>query len=437
MCSGVWIMINNVLPKYQEFLRSRSLVAEKNISFYAYWVSRFLYFSNSNRNVLINLRIEKFIDDLRANPDIADWQVSQARAAIETYVSQFLGADSSILSGSETKKGIDTINDIIAKLREAIRVKHFSYSTERSYIDWAKKFYKYLSDIKIKKVITNGLTGEDVCDYLTYLAVKKRVASSTQNQAFNALLFLFKQVLSVELTGLNKTVRAKRGPKLPVVFSPKEIQSIFNRVKGKDLLILQLFYGCGLRLMELARLRIQDIDFEANLVFVRASKQDKDRTTMLPQYIKQALGLHLEKVKRLHEKDIASGYGEVYLPDALAREYPNAANEWRWQYVFPAVKLSIDPRGGKIRRHHVNQSTIQKMVKNVIMRAGIIKHGSVHTLRHSFATHLLMNGVNIREVQELLGHKHVETTMIYTHVMRDMSNIPKSPLDKLYESNNG
>ena len=427
-------MINSVLPEFQEFLSSRSLAAEKNISFYAYWVSRFLYFFNLDQDMPVNSKIEKFIDKLRADPEVADWQVDQAGVAIEIYINQFLRADAAVLSGSEMKKGVDAINKIIDRLREAIRVKHYAYSTERSYIDWVKRFYGYLIDIKKKEIIDCGLTGEDVRDYLTYLAVKKRVASSTQNQAFNALLFLFKKVLSIELTGLNKTVRAKRGPKIPVVFSPKEVQSIFSHIKGKELLIIQLLYGCGLRLMELARLRIQDIDFESDLVFVRASKQDKDRTTILPKHVKRTLRMHLGKVKQLHEKDLADGYGAVYLPDALVRKYPNAAKEWGWQYVFPAVKLSIDPRSGKIRRHHINQSTIQKMVKNAIMRAGIVKHGSVHTLRHSFATHLLMNGVNIREVQELLGHKNVETTMIYTHVLRDMSNAPTSPLDNLYES---
>ncbi|MFZ2603285.1 MAG: integron integrase, partial [Candidatus Omnitrophota bacterium] len=273
-----------------------------------------------------------------------------------------------------------------------------------------------------------------VCGYLTHLAVERRVSSSTQNQAFNALLFLFREVLKIELKDLNKTVRAKRGPKLPVVFSPKEIQILFERLEGRDLLIVQLLYGSGLRLMELARIRVQDIDFDANLIFVRAGKEDKDRTTILPELVKEKLRIHLEGVKYLHQKDIEAGYGEVYLPEALEHKYPNAAKEWRWQYIFPASNLSVDPRSGKVRRHHINPSTIQKLVKNALIKAGIVKHGSVHTLRHSFATHLLMNGINIREIQELLGHKNIETTMIYTHVVRDMSNAPRSPLDNLYKN---
>jgi len=185
-------------------------------------------------------------------------------------------------------------------------------------------------------------------------------------------------------------------------------------------------------LMELARLRAQDIDFDNNLIFVRAAKGDKDRSTILPQAVKGQLRLHLEEVKKLHDKDLVSGYGEVFLPDSLGRKMPNAGKEWRWQYVFPSSKLSVDPRSGKVRRHHIDETSIQKAVRAAVNKAGIVKHATVHTMRHSFATHLLQNGVNIREVQELLGHKNVETTMIYTHVLRDMSNAPKSPLDELY-----
>jgi integron integrase len=239
-------------------------------------------------------------------------------------------------------------------------------------------------------------------------------------------------VLKTELGDLSKTVRAKRGQKLPVVLSPEEVQALFKHVKGLDLLILQLLYGSGLRLLELARLRVKDVDFGQNLIFVRGSKGDKDRTTILPQTVKNILKKHLDEVKKLHDKDLAGGYGEVYLPDALERKYSNAAKEWGWQYVFPSPKLSVDPRSGKIRRHHITDKTIQNAVKEAVQKAGIVKHASVHTLRHSFATHLLMNGVNIREIQNLLGHKHVETTMIYTHVIRDVVSVPKSPLDSLY-----
>ncbi|MBM4340220.1 MAG: integron integrase [Deltaproteobacteria bacterium] len=317
-------------------------------------------------------------------------------------------------------------------MRQALRIKHYSYRTERSYLEWVERFFDYTSKIKKKDVRAAGLDPDDVRDFLSYLAMTKKVSSSTQNQAFNALLFLFRDVLKAELGDMSKTVRAKRGQKLPVVLSPEEIQSLFKHIKGLNLLVLQLLYGSGLRLLELARLRVKDIDFDQNLVFVRGGKGDKDRTTILPQTVKGMLKKHLDEVKQLHDKDLSGGYGEVYLPDALERKYPNAVKEWGWQYVFPSSKLSVDPRSGKIRRHHISEKTIQNAVKEAAQKAGIVKHASVHTLRHSFATHLLMNGVNIREIQNLLGHKHVETTMIYTHVIRDMISVPQSPLDSLY-----
>ncbi|MCF7908345.1 MAG: integron integrase [Candidatus Omnitrophica bacterium] len=318
-------------------------------------------------------------------------------------------------------------------MTNAIRVKHFSYSTERTYVTWAKRFFDYLNKGKRKQIYPQKLTPEDVKDYLTYLAIEGRVSSSTQNQAFNALLFLFRDVLKIEVNNLAETVRAKRGPKLPTVLSVKEIQGLFEQLRNKDLLIVQLLYGSGLRLMELVRLRVQDIDFESNILFLRGAKGDKDRSTMLPQALGSSLRKHLEQVKNIFEEDKAAGYGEVYLPNALEHKYSKAAKEWGWQYAFPSSRLSIDPRSGKIRRHHISPNTVQKIVAIAVKKAGIIKRASVHTLRHSFATHLLMNGVNIREVQELLGHKHVETTMIYTHILRDMVNIPESPLDNLYD----
>jgi integron integrase len=204
-------------------------------------------------------------------------------------------------------------------------------------------------------------------------------------------------------------------------------------MEGKQLLIAQIIYGEGLRLMELARLRVKDIDFGSGLIFVRSSKGDKDRSTILPGSVREPLQQHLTEVRALHNQDLATGFGEVYLPDALGRKYPNAPKDWAWQYVFPSSKLSVDPRSGIVRRHHMDETSIQKAVGTATRKAGIAKQASVHTLRHSFATHLLMKGVNIREIQTLLGHQNVETTMIYTHVMRDMTTAPKSPLDLLLE----
>ena len=210
------------------------------------------------------------------------------------------------------------------------------------------------------------------------------------------------------------TVRAKRGIKLPVVLSEEEVKRLFANLSGRGLLVVQLLYGSGMRLMECARLRVKDIDFDSDTIFVRSGKGDNDRSTVLPRSIKEDLRNHLVSVRELHEKDLATGHGEVSLPGGLDRKYPNAGKEWSWQYVFPSDKLSVDPRDEKARRHHITDTTIQDAVRAALKKAGIAKHASVHTLRHSFATHLLVHGVNIREIQGLLGHKHVETTMIYT-----------------------
>jgi integron integrase len=218
---------------------------------------------------------------------------------------------------------------------------------------------------------------------------------------------------------------------VPSVLTQNEVYSLLQQLKENDRLLVHVLYGTGMRLMEVARLRVQDIDFGLNSIIVRAGKGDKDRITVMPKTIKKSLREHLKSVKKIHEADIQKGFGEVYLPEALDRKYPNAAKDWNWQYVFPSASLSVDPRSGKVRRHHISPSSIQKIVAKAVRKAGIAKHATVHTLRHSFATHLLMDGVNIREVQELLGHKNVETTMIYTHVLRNMSKAPTSPLDAL------
>lgn len=410
-------MSSDILLRFQEFLVKEKHIPEKNAPYYTLWVNKFFSFSSGTSEEKFDNLLRQFLEHFSAQK-AENWQLNQAQEAIKLYFQEFIKGDSV---------------SILSRLRKAIRLKHYSYSTERTYLDWAQRFFEYLVHSKKENVQTNALHSEQVREYLTYLAVQKRVSSSTQNQAFNALLFLFRDVLNIELKDLDKTVRAKRGPKLPVVLSADEIQKLLMHMEGKALLMAELLYGTGLRLMELARLRIKDIDFESGLVFVRAGKQDKDRSTILPVSVEEKLKLHLEEVKKIHEKDISSGQGEVHLPDALMHKYPNAAKDWSWQYVFPSNKLSVDPRNGKIRRHHIDASSIQKAVRSAVRKADIVKNATVHTLRHSFATHLLMNGANIREVQELLGHKNVETTMIYTHVMRDISNAVQSPLDKIYQ----
>ncbi len=423
-------MKNEVLTKFQNYLSSNSLVQEKYIPFYVHWARVFLAFSKNYTNLSYDLQIQKFLDFLKAQKNINDWQVKQAYNAITLYVNHFLDINKSPSAKFQETKTLSVSSKVIEEMRQALRIKRYAYRTELKYLDWIKDFYFYIKNVK-KKDVDSSLESSDVRDYLSHLALKKRVAASTQNQAFNALIFLFRNVLKIDLRDLNKAVRAKRGQKLPVVFTIEEVKDVFKHIKGENLLILKLIYGSGLRVMELTRLRVKDVDFGSNLIIVRNAKGDKDRSTILPEAVKSQLKKHLEKVKELHKEDIAAGYGEVYLPDALARNYPNAAKEWHWQYVFPSSNLSVDPRSGKIRRHHKSDKAIRSAMHSALKKTSIAKHASVHTLRHSFATHLLMKGVNVREIQQLLGHKNVETTMIYLHVIRELSGAPESPLDSL------
>lgn len=423
-----------LLPEFQEFLRTNKLAPENHIPYLASWVGRFLSFLNKSESHDIDSVAFDFIDLLRTDRNIADWQVRQAEEALLLYLDRFKGGDT-LKAFMGTGKAATDSASVLGEMKRLIRMKHYSYSTERTYLDWAKRFFAFLETRKGRGKIdpAGNFNEEDVKGFLSSLALRNRVSASTQNQAFNSLLFLVRHVLQKEFGDLKGTIRAKKGTRLPVVLSVEEIKDLFNHLSGRNLLIVQLLYGAGLRLMECARLRVQDIDFDAGLIYVRGAKGDKDRTTILPESVKERLRAHFEDVKNQHKKDIDAGHGEVYLPGALEKKYPNAGKKWGWQYIFPADRLSIDPRSGKVRRHHISDTAIQSALRVALRKAGIIKHATVHTLRHSFATHLLMNGVNIREVQELLGHKNVETTMIYTHVMRNMTNAPKSPLDTLLQ----
>lgn len=314
------------------------------------------------------------------------------------------------------------MSKLLDRVRHAIRLKHYSLRTEEAYIFWIKK-YIHFHNLRHP----SEMREEEVRQFLTHLAVSEKVAASTQNQALAALLFLYRNVLGVELKNID-AVRAKKPKHLPVVFTQEEVRQILARLTGAPFIVANLLYGSGLRISEALRLRVKDIDFQTNQIIVREGKGEKERITMLPQSVKEALALHLERVKKMHEDDLRNGLGEVYLPFALERKYKNAAKEWRWQYVFPAAKISVDPRSKKKRRHHLSDDTLQRPVKQAILQAGLQKRGSCHSLRHSFATHLLENHYDIRTVQELLGHKDLKTTMIYTHVLNKGTNV-NSPLD--------
>jgi integron integrase len=315
---------------------------------------------------------------------------------------------------------------LLDRVRHACRVRHYSIRTEDAYHDWARRFILFHG-----KRHPQEMAEAEVNAFLTDLAVNRHVAASTQNQALCALLFLYEHVLSKPLDRLEGVIRANRPKRLPVVMSRDEVKRVFAHLDGTYRLIALLLYGSGLRLLEACRLRVKDIEWELNQIVVREGKGNKDRRTMLPKLCRNSLAEHLARVKQLHESDLAAGRGEVYLPDALDRKLPAAATAWVWQYVFPSARFSTDPRSGKVRRHHVHESGLNRVLNVAVRRAGLTKRVTSHSCRHSFATHLLEDGYDIRTVQELLGHENVETTMIYTHVLNKGGHGVDSPLDGL------
>jgi integron integrase len=298
--------------------------------------------------------------------------------------------------------------------------------TEQAYLDWIKRFIRHFG-----KRHPRDLGAAEVSEFLTHLAVAGQVAASTQNQAKSALLFLYREVLDVELPWLDDVESAKAPRRLPVVLTQAEVVALLARLEGTNALVCRLLYGTGLRIMECLRLRVKDVEFERGEILVRDGKGFKDRVTMLPASLASSLREHLARVAELHRQDLGAGHGEVWLPYALDRKYPNAGREWAWQYVFPSAKLSVDPRSGVVRRHHVADQAVQRALKLAVRAAGVAKPATPHTLRHSFATHLLESGYDIRTVQELLGHSDVSTTMIYTHVLNKGGRGVRSPLDGL------
>jgi integron integrase len=314
---------------------------------------------------------------------------------------------------------------LLDRVRWLLRAKHYSIRTEEVYIDWIRRYIVFHG-----KRHPDEMGEKEISQFLTHLAVEKNVAASTQNQAFSALLFLYQQVLDRKLDFIDDVQRVKRPAKVPVVFTPEEARLVLDQLHGEYRLMAELLYGSGLRLMECLRLRVKDIDFGYGHITVRDGKGLRERVTILPESLRRPVQLHLEQVRQTHQRDLAANHGRVYLPFAIERKFPNAARSWTWQYVFPASKLSVDPRSGELRRHHVSEKNLQNAVKLAIKQARIHKAASCHTFRHSFATHLLENGYDIRTVQELLGHKDVSTTMIYTHVLNKPGLAIRSPLDE-------
>ena len=315
---------------------------------------------------------------------------------------------------------------LLDQVRDRLRLKHYSLSTEKLYVQWIKRFILFHG-----KRHPADMGAPEIEAFLTHLAVVGQVSASTQNQALSALLFLYKEVLLVDLPWLENVVRAKRPQRLPVVLTRAEVREILVRMTGVYGLMATLLYGTGMRLMECVRLRVKDVEFTRNEIIIRDGKGGKDRVTMLPEGVKAGLQAHLLKRRALYDDDCRIGMAEVELPDALARKYPNAATSWGWQYVFVSGSYSVDPRSGAERRHHLDGKLLQRAMKRAVQATGITKPATPHTLRHSFATHLLESGYDIRTVQALLGHSDVKTTMVYTHVLNKGGLGVRSPLDQL------
>jgi integron integrase len=412
------------LAEFEKYLADRRLIPEKHRPFFLHWVDRFLSFCEKQNSLPTDDRqIEPFLHLLGKSKE--DWQIKQAREALRIYIFFLTRADRASTLFPESMDADEAWREVARQMREALRLRHRSLRTEKSYLQWLRAFYIYM-----KGKPPSQLNSADVKQFLSHLAMERQVAASTQNQAFNGLLFLFRHVLDRDLGDVADTVRAKPKRRLPVVLKKQEVQRIFEHLDGVHLLMARLIYGCGLRLQECLSLRVKDLDFEQSALTVRAGKGDKDRVTVLPESLKDELLSHLVAIQRFYEADNARTDNEgVSLPQALERKYPNANKEWGWFWLFPAANLSRDPRSGKMRRHHIHPSSMQRQFKKAVRAAAIVANASVHALRHSFATHLLEKGYDIRTIQQLLGHNNLQTTMIYTHVASKNLLGVTSPLD--------
>ena len=392
------------LSIYQQELKDKGLVREDIIRYMVLWVQRFLSLGQPDDAV--------FADSLEREGR-QDWQIRQALDAVKIFRS----IHPDVNSIREISQSLDPLNE----LRDCLRVRHYAKSTEKAYLHWCGEYLRYCSKGGHYEQADSSFR-----DYMTHLALVRKVASSTQNQAFNAVLFLFRNVWEMEPSGID-AVRARKSHRLPTVLSTEEIVKILSHTEGVHDLILQLIYSSGMRLSEALRVRVQDLDLQGCSVTVRGGKGDKDRVTVMGRTLVSRMKKQFEHVRRvLNAADVP-----VSLPSALERKYPGAGMEWCWQYVFPAGGPSVDPVTGAVRRHHLHRSGVQKAMRKAVRASGIDRRAGIHTLRHCFATHMLMAGVDLCEIQELLGHRSLETTRIYLHVMKGMKHSVESPLNLL------
>jgi integron integrase len=438
------------LSSFRDFI-VRTGKDEKTAKWYLHWVKRFVHFMKGMPlRTCTTTDVKNFLSYLKHHDTIEPWQVEQARDALRFFYRDFLRvpwASRETHDAAETKSEpsvsaqgqpqyaafqdasppreiASPYEDLLKKLRAEIRLRHYSIRTEQAYEQWARRFLHFHGTKPL-----DDLTSSDVKCYLEYLAKERHVAASTQNQSLNALVFLFEHVLKREVGVIGDFARAKRPKRLPVVLTKEEVNTLLKGLSGVYALMAGLLYGSGLRVMECVRLRVKDVDFAQGQIVVRDGKGQKDRITLLPRRYHEPLKEQLAFARKLYEGDRAKGIEGVYLWPSLERKYPNASKEWIWQYVFPSHSLSVDPRTFKVRRHHIHENALQKAIKQTALKAGLQKQVTCHTLRHSFATHLLQGGYDIRTVQELLGHADVSTTMIYTHVLNRPGVAVVSPAD--------
>lgn len=409
------------LEKFRNYLVSKSLVAENQLPYYIKWVDDFLQFCSANNDSSDpKVLVEPFLKALGKNRK--QWQVDQAKEAISLY-NFFINRRHRNFRATPVSWHVDWAR-ASESMRRMLRLKQRSFRTEQTYMRWLRCFCGY-----VRPVLPHQLNDRHIKDYLTFLAAEQKVAKATQNQAFNAILFFYRHVIEKEVGSIADAVRSRRGRRLPTVLTHSEAMSLIDKLQGEIQLMAKIIYGGGLRLNECLRLRVQDIDFEKNILTIRAAKGDKDRITVFSEKISVDLHKHLSRVRTFYEKDREDNIAGVHLPGALKRKYPNASREWIWFWFFPSAARSVDPRTNVVRRHHRSSSALQKAIKQTAANVGIDKRVSVHTLRHSFATHLLESGQDIRTIQLLLGHASIQTTMIYTHVAQKNCMGVRSPLD--------
>lgn len=411
-----------MFERFQKYLSDNAHISSKYIPFYLKWISECYAFNNMPVEHRITAeQKQQFLAHLSKTRE--DWQVKQADYALRLYnyfISRIYKGPSA--SSSDFDKEWSNMEENTIK---ALRLRHRSLRTEKTYIGWLRQFKGFVGSKG-----PQNLEGDDIRNFLTHLAVEKKVSSATQSQALNAILFFYRHVLNKDIENIIDAIRARHRRRLPVVMTVQEVEQVFDRMPGVHRLMAMLTYGCGLRITECISLRIKDVDLERGMIIVRAGKGDKDRRTVLPERLKDDLIQHIASVRSIYEKDRKQNLNGVYLPGALEKKYPNAGKEWGWFWLFPSPSLSVDPRTLIVRRHHLHPASLQRAFKTAVQQAGISKQVSVHTLRHSFATHLLEKGYDIRTIQELLGHRNLQTTMIYTHVASKNILGVRSPLDR-------